>query len=236
MEEFAGVTSLATDTLAGHKSFNAYNINYVFPLYLYPQREGDMFEGAERASNLKPELMQVFAEQCGLRFCNGVVDPDTEFGPVDVFDYIYAVLHSTSYLDTFAEFLRINFPRIPYPRGGEQFRRIAALGSEMRAVHFLRHPNVQLVTTRFPVPGRAVVQRPRFSEGRVLINETQYFDGVSESAWSFPVGGFQPAQKWLKDREGRALTLDELRHWQKIVAAIGETERVVREINETIGL
>ncbi len=116
-------------------------------------------------------------------------------------DYIYAVLHAPAYRAKYREFLKIDFPRVPYPSSRESFDALTVLGAELRGLHLLESPVVQELITTFPVAGDMLVETPRYEEGRVYINTTQYFGEVPELAWTHFIGGYQPAQKWLKDRK-----------------------------------
>lgn len=170
------------------------------------------------------------------------------FAPMDILDYIYAVLHSPSYRETYKEFLKIDFPRVPYPKDKETFWQLVQLGGELRQLHLLESPKVEHYLTQYPVDGDNVVTRkmsktsPGFvpdaamnadgqALGKVYINDTQYFDGVPQVAWEFYIGGYQPAQKWLKDRVGRRLEFDDILHYQKIIVALTETDRLMQEID-----
>lgn len=103
-------------------------------------------------------------------------------------------------------------------------------------LHLMRSPALDGFITRFPEPGDNVVEKVRYeaAEKRVRINPEQYFEGVPEEAWEFRVGGYQVLDKWLKDRKGRALTSADIRHYQRIVVALTETQRIMAEIDETI--
>jgi len=153
--------------------------------------------------------------------------------PQDLLDYIYAVLHSPSYRERYKEFLKIDFPRIPYPKDWEKFRDLAELGEELRHLHLMEDLPSKLSVT-FPKPGSAQVDCYRWEQNRVYINDEQYFDGVPESAWNFYIGGYQPAQKWLKDRKGRILDVDDVKHYRQIIYILQETERIMNEIDEII--
>lgn len=160
-----------------------------------------------------------------------------EFSPIDILDYIYAVLHSPTYRTKYKEFLKIDFPRVPYPKDKETFWQLVKLGSELRQIHLLEHPVVEKLITQYPVDGDNVVRKPTFIErsrnerGSVFINDTQYFANVPEVAWNFYIGGYQPAQKWLKDRKDRTLQFEDIMHYQKIIVALSETDRLMREID-----
>ena len=68
----------------------------------------------------------------------------------------------------------------------------------------------------------------------VWINATQYFDNAPEVSWGFYIGGYQPAQKWLKDRKARALNLDDVKHYQRILKILSETDRIMATITMTL--
>jgi predicted helicase len=151
-----------------------------------------------------------------------------------VFDYIYGVLHSPDYRRTYAQFLKIDFPRIPYPASPEVFAHVAEKGGQLRRLHLME--DAAIGATLYPFKGTSVsgadnvVVKPALSDdGRVLINPDQYFDNVPAVAWEFHIGGYQPAQKWLKDRKGRALSFEDVMHYQKIIKILCETDRIMKE-------
>ena len=151
--------------------------------------------------------------------------------PIELFDYIYAVLHSPTYRERYKEFLKIDFPRIPYPKNREQFRDLAEKGKELRLLHLMEDlPNS--IGVSFPQRGSMQVDVYRWEDNRVYINSEQYFEGVPESAWNFFIGGYQPAQKWLKDRKGTTLNFEDVRHYQHIIYVLQQTEQLMTEIDQ----
>ena len=154
-----------------------------------------------------------------------------EFAPIDILDYIYAVLHSPTYRDKYKEFLKIDFPRVPYPKDQDTFWQLVKLGGELRQIHLLESPKVEQYITQYPIDGGNVVGKPKYKDGKVFINDTQYFDNVPQVAWEFYIGGYQPAQKWLKDRKDRELTFDDILHYQKIIVALTETDKLMKAID-----
>lgn len=211
-----------------------------FPLYLYPEAidKKEMSEQSERIPNLNMEIINRISDDLKLAFLldeNLVADLaagyEGTFSPLDVLDYIYAVLHSPSYREKYKEFLKIDFPRIPYPTDAEMFRRLVSLGKQIRELHLLESPAVEQYITEYPVDGDNIVDKPVYKNGNVYINSTQYFSNVPEVAWNFYIGGYQPAQKWLKDRKGRPLDFEDILHYQKIIVALAETERLMREVD-----
>jgi len=188
---------------------------YTFPLYLY-------LEDGSRIPNLKEEIVSEIENIVG------------KVSPEDIFDYIYAALHSPSYRNQYKEFLKVNFPRVPYPKDKESFKKLVAFGAELRLLHLLESPKVDQFITTYPVAGSDTVERLIYKNEKVIINAEQYFGNVPEVAWSFYIGGYQPAQKWLKDRKGRALTNTDVEHYQKIIVALTETDRIMKEIDRLL--
>jgi very-short-patch-repair endonuclease len=164
------------------------------------------------------------------------------FTPVDVLDYIYAVLHSPTYRSTYAEFLKIDFPRVPYARNIEQFWHLVGLGNQLRHYHLLTHPNCSNYQTQYPIDGNNVVDKPKAVVSAtkgvefvdVYINNTQYFANVPQVAFDFYIGGYQPAQKWLKDRKGSALGFDDILHYQQIIVSLTQTAALMLLVDEVM--
>ena len=220
--------------------------NCFFPLYLYPDEKQEAIGGeTARKPNLNADLVKTVADRIGMRFVPEKIDDANTFSPLDILDYIYAVLHGPTYRNKFREFLKIDFPRVPFPRDREHFRTLAKLGAELRALHLMESPKLNRLITTYPEPGDNIITRRLTKDdyeltdstagpgrlGRVWLNDTQYFGGVPQTAWNFPIGGYLPAQKYLKDRKNRALTWDEINHYQKIIVALVETAKVMKQID-----
>lgn len=125
--------------------------------------------------------------------------------PQELFDFIYAVLHCPKYRETYKELLIIDFPRVPYPNDSKRYHLLASKGAELRRLHCMEGTTTWPNVVTFPIAGNNLIEEPTYVDGKVTINSTQYFGGISERAWNFFIGGYQPAQKWLKDRKGRTL-------------------------------
>lgn len=152
--------------------------------------------------------------------------------PEDIFDYVYAIFYSPQYREKYKEFLKIDFPRVPYPKDKEVFKRLVSLGRELRLLHLLESPKISKFITSYPEDGSDLVEKMTYKDGKVLFNDKQYFGNVPEIAWNFWIGGYQPAQKWLKDRKGRTLTNEDIGHYQKIIVILVETDRIMKEIDK----
>ena len=171
-------------------------------------------------------------------------DPNAadSFTPETLLDYIYSVLHSPDYRRRYAEFLKTGFPRIPNPENRSQFLRLAAIGSELRQWHTLQHPQADIAhfITVFDSPEPDMqVDKPRYAPdpenpetGSVYWNKTTCIRNVPAAAWQFYIGGYQPAQKWLKDRKGQTLTAADIEHYQKIILALTRTAELMQQIDE----
>lgn len=216
-----------TKLMSDKHSLSMKENNSFAPLYLYPDEKS---LDTERKPNLNSEIVGELEKKLGLVFVGEKESGNETFAPIDILDYIYAVLHSPTYRETYKEFLKIDFPRVPYPKDAVTFWQLVKLGGEIRQIHLLESPIVENYITQYPMDGDNIVGKIRYAEGRVYINETQYFDSVPETAWNFYIGGYQPAQKWLKDRRERTLGFEDILHYQKIIVALSETDRIMKEI------
>jgi hypothetical protein len=263
---------LATRHMVDNRAFlSAEGIMSLAPLYLYPMEEEEgKTKPAEaldvspwpsgqdgRRPNLAPAFVAGIEKRLGLTFVpDGTGDLVTTFGPEDVFHYIYAVLHSPTYRTRYADFLKIDFPRIPLTSDLSLFRTLCALGAELVALHLMESPLLDNLISSYPIPGDDIVEKITYrapgepepgsgkslEKGRVYISEGkakegkagQYFDGVPPEVWNFHVGGYQVCQKWLKDRKGRVLSYDDRVHYQKIVVALQETVRLMAAVDQAI--
>ncbi|MCL1943182.1 MAG: N-6 DNA methylase [Candidatus Azobacteroides sp.] len=204
---------------------------YIFPLYLYPEAD-KLFSDKKRNPNLNETITNALSQQTGLQFTEEKDENTNTFAPIDVLDYIYAVLHSPTYRKRYKEFLKVDFPRVPYPGNAEQFWELVKLGGKLRRLHLLEDVSPQQGMADFPIAGTNKIEKPEYFDDKVYVNNTQYFDNVPPETWNFYIGGYQPAQKWLKDRKGRTLGYDDIRHYQLIIRVLNETGEVMREVDE----
>ena len=230
--------------LSGTTASNAMNM----PLYIYGvdgkyshEQEGlESRIGDTRRLNFDPKIYDAICTAASLTPSPAVskaddfrtLTGDARPTEVKVFDYIYGILHSPAYRSTYAEFFRIDFPRIPYPHDPETFVRLSAVGEQLRRLHLLEPAVLGDAFFPFTGDGDDVVANgyPKIDGDRVLINAIQGFDLVPVVAWEFVIGGYKPAQKWLKDRRGRALSWEDVNHYQHILEALVKTDLIMREI------
>ena len=212
--------------------------NCLFPLYSYPS-QGSKEVGKAQEVNLAPAFIEKVSAALGLSFSpDGARDLETVFRPRDIFRYIYAVLHSPEYRRRYAPFLKSDFPRIPITGNRALFAELTRLGRKLIALHLMESEGSQLPA--FPVAGSNRVGKVRYARptataaGRVWIGDRQYFEDVAPETWAFSIGGYRPAEKWLKDRKHRTLTFDDITHWRRLAAALAETRRQMTAIDEAI--
>ena len=241
---------IATDHVCGqHKIATPYDGSNIFPLYTYFTPEttfGTLFQqdNVTRTPNFAQLFIQSLEKTLVLRFIpDGIGNLTSTFGPEDVFHYIYAVLHSPAYRQRYAEFLKIDFPRVPLTGNVGLFRQLCGLGAQLVSLHLLESERVdkerieksgvKFVTVNGQ-PSTVDKGYPKYADGCVFINPTAHFAGVPESAWEFHIGGYQVCEKWLKDRRGRELSAEDVLHYQKVVLALGETIRLMAQVDVAI--
>ena len=201
-----------------------------FPLYTYPDQTDLLNTG--RTPNLDPKIVAKIAESIGLEFEPEKSGEPDKFAPIDLLDYIYAVLHCPAYREKYREFLKADFPRVPYPENTGQFHRLTQTGAELRRLHLMENSDCWELSVTYPECGTDEITEVRYENEKVFINDRQYFGNVSPVAWNLFIGGYQPARKWLKDRIGKKLTFSDIRHYQKIIFALCRTDALMRtELN-----
>ncbi len=185
----------------------------IAPLYLYTEQE-------EKVPNLDKKIWEKINEIVG------------ETTPEHILDYVYAYLHSPGYREKYKEFLKTDFPRVPYPKNKSEFWNLVPLGEKLRELHLMLSPECNKIITTYSQSGDNVIEKIKYEKKRVYINNTQYFGDVPEAAWNFYIGGYQPAQKWLKDRKGRKLSNEDIEHYQKMIVVLIETDKIMKEIDK----
>jgi len=228
----------------------SYGSGYIFPLYIYrkpkaaPKKKTAsltqllMFEPEVEYeaifSNVSLEVRKLLERNFKKPFLNPL-DTDIEcegVGSKNIFYYIYAVLYSNIYRTKYAEFLKIDFPRIPFTKDYKLFIQLGKLGKQLADLHLLHSDDLRKVIPKFPFTERKKVDKIIYEDGKVWINNEQYFDGVKENVWKYQIGGYQVCEKWLKDRKERTLTFEEIQTYLKIVTALSKTIKLQKEIDK----
>jgi len=205
-------------------------INYLFPLFLYPDTaERDLFSLAkkqeERQPNINPKLLFTLSEVY-----------KKELSPEEIFYYVYAVLYSNTYRSKYAEFLKTDFPRIPFTRDYKQFSKMTGYGKRIIELHLLKSKELDPSVAKFQGKSNSKVEKLRYDEKerRVYINQNRYFEGIVKEVWQYQIGGYQVCGKWLKDKKKRksSLSLNEIKDYCKIVTAIQKTIKLQKAIDD----
>jgi predicted helicase len=204
---------LVTDKVFTHHSLSIKEVNYIAPLYLY-------HEDGTKTSNLNETNLKKLTKNL-----------KKEYKPEEILDYIYAELHSPKYREKYKEFLKIDFPRVSVPENDAHFSKMVEFGTNLRELHLMKSSLLDRYDTTYSEKGENQVDFIKFVDEKVYINDKQFFGNVPEVAWNYYIGGYQPAQKWLKDRKGTRLNNDELNHYQKIIKILIETDKVIKQID-----
>jgi len=218
-----------TDSMIdAHSITSAVSISNLFPLYLYPDLDKKgLFsrakEPGKRQPNISPKLFTTLAEAY-----------KKEPSPEEIFYYIYAVLYSHIYRTKYAEFLKIDFSRIPFTENCELFDRMTKYGKRLVDLHQLKSIELDPLVAKFHGKGGNKVEKLRYDEKekRVCINQNQHFEGIKKEIWEYQVGGYQVCNKWLKDRKEKKLSLDEIKHYCKILTSLQKTIEIQRAIDD----
>ncbi|HBR22801.1 MAG TPA: DNA methyltransferase [Nitrospiraceae bacterium] len=228
----AFVTSNVTDMC--FISIKTKETGYVFPLYLYRQKENPkkrslssvmlLFEPQAEYGVKKPNLSTAFFEKLTREYKKAP-------SPEEIFYYIYAVLYSNIYRTKYAEFLKIDFPRVPFTNDYKLFRKMSDYGERLVELHLLKPSELDTPVAKFQGKGNDKVEKLRYEKGKLYINGSQYFEGISPEVYEYQIGGYQVCDKWLKDRKGRALSLEEIKHYCKVVTALKKTIDVQLKID-----
>ncbi len=208
---------------------------YIFPLYLYntyaPKKEkpvlsyGNLMlfdKPKEKEPNIKIEIIQKLSESY-----------KKKIAPEEIFYYIYAILYSNIYRKKYNEFLKTDFPRVPFTKDAKLFSKISELGEELANLHLLKSEKLENdKSVKFPAVGDNKVEKREYKNGRIYINGKQYFVGVAPEVWNYHIGGYQVLDKWLKDRKDKVLSSEDINHYLKIIAALKLTIESQKEIDK----
>jgi len=176
-----------------------------------------------RQSNISSELLIILFKEY-----------KKELRSEKIFYYVYAILYSNVYRKKYSEFLKIDFPRIPFTKDYKIFNKMAKYGEKLVDLHLLKSKELDLPIIKFQGAGDNKVEKLKYDEKekRVHFNQSQYFDGITKELWRYQIGGYQVCDKWLKDRKGRILTLGDIKHYCKVITAIKKTIEIQKEIDK----
>jgi predicted helicase len=222
--------AFATTNIAGHKTVSAFDINYFFPLYTHPQTSRhDLFsqnDPGKRVSNLAPKLIEALKSAF-----------KRKPSPEQIFHYIYALLYSNAYRKKYAEFLKADFPRVPFTKDQSLFYKLAEKGEELVELHLLKSKKLAKPIAKCEGSGDLRVDKIIYDRNKALvhINPEKWFTGIPPEVWEYHIGGYQVSEKWLKDRKGKELSSEEVAHYARVVTAIAETITIQQSLDDLFG-
>ena len=199
---------------------------YFFPLYFYPADKEHLLSSQElskKRPNIKPEIFKSLSETY-----------KQKISPEQIFYYIYGILYSNIYRKKYAEFLKIDFPKIPFTKDYNLFIKVGKLGKRLVDLHLLKSDELNSSVAKFQGTGDNKVEKPKYSEteNKVYINNNQYFEGLKKELWNYQIGGYYVLDKWLKSRKGRTLSLADITHYCNIITALKKTIEIQKEIDK----
>ncbi|MDR3668231.1 MAG: N-6 DNA methylase, partial [Ignavibacteriaceae bacterium] len=225
---------ISDSLIDAHSITSAVSITSILPLYLHPERKGKrknafvqmmMFEDEVEYKTRQPNIKKELFDKLKSNFKKKVK-------PEEIFYYVYAVLYSNIYRSKYAEFLKMDFPRVPFTADYILFKTLGKLGKQLADIHLLKSKVLDKTLGQYPMHGNHKVVKPYYEDEKVWINKTQYFNNVKEEVWNYQIGGYQVCDKWLKDRKGKTLKLEEIINYCKILTALSKTIEIQTEIDK----
>jgi predicted helicase len=217
-----------SDCMVDNRAFTSTKgIIQQFPLYLYPDTEKpDLFtsqQPGQRVPNLAPKLVEALKSAFKK-------DPT----PEQIFHYIYGLLYSNAYRKKYAEFLKTDFPRVPFTKDYKLFNKLAGKGEELVELHLLKSRKLVKPIAKCEGSGDLRVIKVTYDQEkeRVHINPEKWFANIPPEVWEYHIGGYQVSEKWLKDRKGKGLSSEEVAHYTRVVTAIAETITIQQSLDD----
>jgi hypothetical protein len=198
--------------------------NVIFPLYVYP--DVHLFNGGtkyHREVNIAKEIFAAIEKAFGKKI-----------SPEEILHYIYAILYSNAYRIKYGEFLKTDFPRIPFCSDYKLFQNAAKFGKQLVELHLMKSEKLDRPAAKFEGKGDSTVKQVTYEKGKktVWINTEQQFAPVPADIWEYQIGGYPVMENWLKERKGSRLSLDEIKQYCKIATALKETIAIQTKIDE----
>ena len=195
----------------------------VLPLFLFEKEFGKEIKTPNISKNLFDDIMKSLV--------------NTNVEPEEILGYIYAILYSKRYRKQYKEYLSKDFPKIPFPDTQSNFENLVLEGKELIHLHtcFMRTDHA-LLNSEFSGTGNNIVEKVKLNESNLYINKSQYFSHISDEVYNLTIGGNSPLQKWLKDRKGKELNLEDILTFRKIVYAVEQTVTIMERIDTLINM
>ena len=228
--------------LVEHVAVSLKTIDYCFPLYLY-EESGSRGSG-RRSGFSRYQHTFVFEPAAAYSVRHPNINPNLLVSlsnvfkrrpsPEEIFHYIYALLYSDAYRKKYAEFLKSDFPRVPFTKDYKLFNKVSEKGEELVELHLLKSKKLVKPIAKCEGSGDLRVDKVTYDpeKARAHINPQKWFTGIAPDVWQYHIGGYQVTEKWLKDRKGRELSSEEVTHYTKAVTAIAETINIQETLDD----
>ncbi|MCX7909523.1 MAG: N-6 DNA methylase [Ignavibacteria bacterium] len=230
--------SFVSETIiSGSTAISSLDINYIFPLYLYKETSTKntkisgklsswlLFEPKQDYFNKIPNLSENLLLLLSRNY-------NYQPLPEDIFYFIYAILYSDKYRQNYNENLKLDFPKIPFPKNKDLFSKLVKLGKRLVSVHLLKSKEIYPSIAKLQGEGNNLIEKLEYKSNKLFINKQSYFEGINQQIWNYRFGGYKILEKWLNDRKDRYLTLDEIKTFCQIVTAIQKTMEIQWEIDK----
>lgn len=254
-DDFYSDVFVGEQIVEGHLLSGSLGITYTFPLYLYEQTEvvkekknpgvtvmmlfdkprdgGYKVKRPNINLELHASLNNAFNPQ-SVAISDITIGKQNDFciSPEEIFYYIYAVLYSNIYREKYQEFLKIDFPRVPFTKDYKLFQKLTKFGEQLVELHLLKSKELKKPIAKFQGKNDNLVEKREYKNERVYINDTQYFEGVKSEVWNYQIGGYQVLDKWLKDRKAKELSAEDIKHYCQVAAALAQTIKTQKQIDK----
>ncbi len=212
---------ITEELVDAHAITSATSITYLFPLFLYPDKDKkDLF--SNHSDKKKQNINEKIYKELNNKY-------DKKLYPEQILAYIYGVLYSNEYREKYKEFLKSDFPRIPFVDKYSKFKEIAQIGQDLIDLHLMKSKKLDKPISKFDGKGNCKVEKIKYDseQKRIYINLNQYFNNVTQKMFEYQIGGYQVLAKWLKDRKSKTLSSDEIQHYCRVATVIRETINIV---------
>jgi len=215
------ITDIMMETKCGERTTQS----AIFPLYIYPdEKNKNLFNHTQ--TKKEPNIPSFIFEK--LNECHS-----RKPTPEEILYYIYGVFYSNIYRETYTEFLKIDFPRVPFTSECNLFIEMGKLGKELAALHLLKSSELGSPIAKYQGSGdndRIEKVTYKEDEQRIYINKEKYFESVTPEVWNYYIGGYQVLRKYLKDRKDRMM--DNAPRYCRIVTALYKTIEIQKQIDK----
>ena len=216
-------TPFVTKYIADNRLFSAScERAYIAPLYLHSK---DELTGESWSANINENEYNKLTQYL-----------EDKPSPIDIFDYVYGILHDPVYCVKFGEYLCRDFPRVPIINEPEEernensffvseelFSEYVSVGEKLRKLHLMETKKSAELTFEPSMPDDMTIGGVKYKKELLYINESTCIAGITKDVWEYNIGGYQVLSKWFKEHKGEKLSIDSFSHIENVVGLLSET-------------